>query len=112
MRTSNEAEEDGRRVREAGFKFYGDRYLQQFEALREVLVDWVEGFLEDEANDRLWEATRRVWSDLLYSGGDEKTGEGAELVFKRQMWAGMVKAFVPILVAQVYPAHLINQNEC
>lgn len=75
-------------------------------------MDWVEGFLEDEANDRLWEATRRVWRDLLYSGGDEQTGEGAELVFKRQMWAGVVKAFVPILVAQVCFATFNHQNQC
>lgn len=98
---SAEAEEDGRRVREAGFKFYGDRYFQQFEALRDVVVDWMEGFLEDEANDRLGEATRMVWRDLFYSGGDKETGDGVELVFKREMWSGVVKAITRILVAQV-----------
>lgn len=98
---STEAEEDGHRVREVGFKFYGDRYFQQFSALREGVVDWIAGFIEDEVNDRLWEAWRTIWKDIFYSGGDEETGQGAELTFKKQMWAGVVKAIVPILVAQV-----------
>lgn len=92
--TAHTASEEAKNMRNEGFRFYGDKYLEEINVLRQVLENWWDGVKEDELNRRFWGDWATLFKDLLK---DEK----GKWTWKKKMWGRIVKHVIPIAISRV-----------
>lgn len=86
--------EEGKRVRDAGRRFYDEKYSDHFDRVFNEIGSWFGEMGNDPLNVRFGEDWGRLAKDLLFDS------EGS-LAFKPELWNDIRKVILPSLIDQV-----------